>query len=519
MTQKALIYCRVSSKKQSEGGSGLTSQEKRCRQHAMQRGYIVDKVFPDDVTGGGNFTKRKGMVSLLEHVNANPDTSFVVIFDDLKRLARDTKYYLILRETLDALGVRVECLNFNFEDTPEGEFYETVIAAGGQLERKQGARQVRQKIRARFEAGYWGTNPPLGYKMQNERGKPRILVRKEPIASYIQEALEGYARGRFETQMEIKRFLDNCPEFPKNLNRGNEVHPDTIRKMLTNVVYAGMVSMPSWGITPRQGHHEALIDKKTFKINQERLAGKSYAATRKDLAQDFPLRGAVCCADCGSPLTANWTSGRSKKYPYYWCYNKECVSYSKSIRRADIEGEFETLLTKLSPAQEIIKTSKRMFKQQWGLMGEKLKNDASAIDEQIRQLDTQKTKVVDKLIDSNNKDVIKACEQRLEKIEMDKLLLEEKKQQNSKPQADFEKSFRTALTFLSNPHKLWASRNYEHKRAVLKMSFSQHLIYKRKEGFRTVPASSPFRLLGNLTGQESKLVGTRGFEPPTPCTP
>jgi DNA invertase Pin-like site-specific DNA recombinase len=154
MIQKALIYCRVSSKKQSTGGSGLTSQEKRCRQYAAQNGYQVEEVFPDDITGGSNFMKRKGIVALLEHINAHPKTSYTIIFDDLKRLARDTKYHLILRETLDALGVEIECLNFNFEKTPEGEFYETVIAAGGQLERQQGARQVSQKVIARFEAGY-----------------------------------------------------------------------------------------------------------------------------------------------------------------------------------------------------------------------------------------------------------------------------------------------------------------------------------------------------------------------------
>jgi hypothetical protein len=29
----------------------------------------------------------------------------------------------------------VECLNFKFEDTPEGKFIETIIAAQGELER------------------------------------------------------------------------------------------------------------------------------------------------------------------------------------------------------------------------------------------------------------------------------------------------------------------------------------------------------------------------------------------------
>ncbi|MEM7745635.1 MAG: hypothetical protein AAF409_18200 [Pseudomonadota bacterium] len=34
----ALIYCRVSDKKQRTDGHGLESQEHRCRQHAKERG-------------------------------------------------------------------------------------------------------------------------------------------------------------------------------------------------------------------------------------------------------------------------------------------------------------------------------------------------------------------------------------------------------------------------------------------------------------------------------------------------
>ena len=43
--QKAVIYCRVSGKKQKAEGSGLDSQEHRCRQYAEAKGYSVEAVF------------------------------------------------------------------------------------------------------------------------------------------------------------------------------------------------------------------------------------------------------------------------------------------------------------------------------------------------------------------------------------------------------------------------------------------------------------------------------------------
>ncbi|MFK7943658.1 MAG: recombinase family protein [Paracoccaceae bacterium] len=56
-----IIYCRVSSVKQCTSGAGLDSQEHRCRQYAEQKGYAVEAVFPDDVSGGGDFMQRPGM--------------------------------------------------------------------------------------------------------------------------------------------------------------------------------------------------------------------------------------------------------------------------------------------------------------------------------------------------------------------------------------------------------------------------------------------------------------------------
>ena len=49
---KAVIYCRVSNKTQTVRGDGLGSQETRCREFAKHKGYEVEAVFTDDVSGG-----------------------------------------------------------------------------------------------------------------------------------------------------------------------------------------------------------------------------------------------------------------------------------------------------------------------------------------------------------------------------------------------------------------------------------------------------------------------------------
>lgn len=143
----ALLYCRVSSRKQMREGDGLNSQEHRCRQHADSRGYPVERIFLESVSGGLDLAERPALQDLLRYLDAikNNGARYVVIFDDHKRFARHTEMHLLLRRELGARNAKIEYLNFTVDDTPEGEFIETMLAAQAQLERQQNGRQTKQK--------------------------------------------------------------------------------------------------------------------------------------------------------------------------------------------------------------------------------------------------------------------------------------------------------------------------------------------------------------------------------------
>lgn len=322
MQEKALIYARVSDTKQKLEGSGLESQEFRCRQHAAELGYEVEKVFHDDVSGGGDFAKRPGMIALLNYLEKNRKTHYVVIFDDLKRLARDTMFHWQLRHAISDFGARVECLNYKFDDSPEGEFIETLFAAQGQLERKQIGRQTRQKTKARLEAGYHAFIAPVGFKYIKSKLDGKILVRDEPAASIIAEMMEGFAGGRFQTKREAKYFLEGAPEFPKQA--GGTIGNSRIDKILGNPLYAGYIEYKPWGVELRKGRHEGMVSYETFLKIQDRLKGRALAPARVDLNQEFPLRGGVACS-CGNILTACMSKSQTgKHHPYYLCQNRRC---------------------------------------------------------------------------------------------------------------------------------------------------------------------------------------------------
>lgn len=510
----ALIYCRVSDRKQKTDGHGLESQEHRCRQYAQERGLAVEMVFPDDITGGGDFMKRPAMRALLAYLDSEKDRTYVVIFDDLKRFARDTEFHLQLRREFAARGASVECLNFKFEDTPEGRFIETVIAAQGQLEREQNSRQVVQKMKARVEKGYYVFHPPIGYRYAKDKLHGKLLVRDEPAASILTEALEGYANGRFGSQVEVKRFFERQPDFPATYTDGS-MHVSRVKEILQRAVYAGYVDAPNWGISLRKGHHEPLIGFETFERIQERLNGVAKAPVRKDINEDFPLRGFVLCDDCGQPVTSCWSKGRNRHYPYYLCDTPGCESHRRSVPRSDIEQGAQELLRLIQPTRQLFDIARAMFIDAWEMRLAQAHDDKKTLEAQIKDTEDQIEALLDRIVEAASPSVIQAYEKRIDKLERQKIRLSEQSARSVPPQGRFEEFIEHALHFLANPWNIYEKGSLVLKRTVLKLVFAEPLRYSRETGYRTAKTTLPFKVLAQFSSPGYGMVEPIGIEPTT----
>ena len=493
----AIIYCRISSLKQSSDGDGLSGQEHNCRTYAASKGYPVEAVFPDSITGGGDYLKRPGMMALLAYLDAQPDKNYVVIFDDLKRLARDTAAHIALREELTARGATVESPNFAFEETPEGKFIETIIAAQGQLEREQNKRQVVQKMKARVSAGFSVFRAPVGMKYVPHKGGGKILVRDEPLASIAAEALNGYATNRFTTQAEVVRWLEMQPEWPKDKPNGT-IRWQTVVRMLRKEVYAGLVSAPTWGVSIREGQHEGLISVATYERIQRKLKEGVYAARKEGVREDFVLRGAVKCGCCDHNLTAAWCKGNSKRYPYYYCVNPDCEMRSKTIARDKIEGEFAALLGELQPSADLLKVATAMLKDCWNARLKRATEIAAGFHKEAANCDKEINGLLDRIVDATNPRVIKAYERRIEEAEQRKLLALEKANNFIQPKIPMERLIEHTLKYLSAPRTLWDTGVIELQRLVLKLTFSDYLRYTKGKGIEHPEISAPFKIFNKI---------------------
>ena len=79
--------------------------------------------------------------------------------------------------------------------------------------------------------------------------------------------------------------------------------------------------------------------------------------------------------------------------------------------------------------------------------------------------------------------VQKACARKIEHLEADGLVLQEKRAAKPCPKRNFEDMFDLVMNFLASPWKLWSLGHIEDKRSVLKLAISGRLGVHRKQDF------------------------------------
>jgi len=505
--REGLVYVRVSSKRQEVEGHGRESQESRCKQELSALGVTYRKTFPDTYSGGGDFMKRPAMKELISFVDAHPYKKFVVIFDDLKRFARDTEFHLKLRTALKVRDVLPQCLNYKFDDSPEGMFVETVLAAGNELERHQNRRQVVQKMKARLEAGYWAFGVKRGYRMLKDPIHGKLAVHNGKEAKAIKYALEGFSTAIFVRRIDACKYL-----IEKGFWKGKypEKYTDEFTAMLKDCFYLGDIEYQPWEVSRRKGHHEALISEDTFEKNLRRLKNEmSGKKIRKDMSEDFMLRGLIVCVHCTGHLTGASTTkskGANKKYPYYFCQNRKCPLYRKSLSRDEVEKKFAMLLKEQKMKRNVNVLVKNVFDRVWKQEISSMVDRDLSLKQEQAVLEEKSKKLTDLIISSTDDQLIQAYKSQLKQTltEIDAL------SGQFTEGIDYSVPYRTALNksigLLSNPYSVWEKLPLVEKQKLFYFIFMEKLPYDKNEGYRTTEVPSAVRLFEEFATSKPDYV-------------
>lgn len=490
---KALIYCRVSSQRQVDEGHGLDSQEQRCKNYAASKGYEAVAVFNDEGVSGGLFD-RPSMQKLIAYLDSHPADEFVVIFDDLARFARDLNVHLKLKtELVKIRGVKLESPNFNFEDSPEGEFIENILASKAQLDRQQNRRQVIQKMKARLERGYWPFCMPKGLINQKHPTHGKILVRREPYATIYKEAIEKYRDGILPSILDFQVF---CNEKYKELGITHRMSFSTATATLKEILYAGYIEYPKWDVPRMKAQHEGFISIETHEAVQEKLQGHSKPWHRKDYNLDFPLRPHVLCDSCEIPMSGAFNTGRNGiRHPHYYCRGKDCKYIWKTIRKKDFEDKFENLLLAVKPADELIDLTKDVLLAEWD---NRLKNYSQSRNNAQSELN----KIMEEIDDfaeragkAKDQILIDIYEGKIKDLVARKKGIEKQLQKNNYTDKDFGTASEKVFETIKKPLDMWKSDDYNDKRTILFMYFEDKLRYDYYSGFGTAGLAYPIELI------------------------
>lgn len=484
--QNAVIYCRVSSDKQVTDGHGLESQEHRCREYCKKEGYQVIDIFKDEgISGGLGLEHRKGISDLVEHVKDQKGEKTIVVFDDLKRISRDVYFYTLLKNLLKDDNVEFKSPNFNFEDTPEGRFIETISVATGQLEREQNARQVKQKMKARLEQGYWCISKVRGYKY--DKG---LLVPDEPEFSLLKNALKKFAKGDIQTPSEFREYLKS---------KGVKFTESFLYRLIRNMIYAGYYTREQWGVGLTKGNHEPMISMSEFKKIQDRISSRIYK--RRVSEEEFWLKKVYSCADCSKNLSCSFSKGRTKSYLYYYCSNTKCKNRKVNIKPEVLLEELDKTMTSVAfnidQKKEIVSSAKRflliekeVMDMQTKTIEDEIKSLDKKIDSKFKKFDVVSSEIIIKRLESEIE------EQQKNRIELADQLEDLKKISNHDQLMD---KIDEIISFVENIPRLWGIASNDEKFLMFKFVMCKPLSFSFEEKSISNRFEQDYiRLLGDL---------------------
>lgn len=214
---EAVLYCRVSTEKQTQETS-LVRQEEELSRYATKQGYTVSKVFKDQQSGYD--VDREGLLEMMDYMKENNISALFV--QDETRLGRGNARMAVLH-LLQKNDTTVYSLNdagplsLNEMDTMLLE----ILAIVEEYQRKLHNAKIRRGMRRAVENGY---RPEDNLKNRgNLEGRERIEVPIEEIVKLRQKGLTfieiastltnlGYQVSKATVHRRYIEYLDNLEE-------------------------------------------------------------------------------------------------------------------------------------------------------------------------------------------------------------------------------------------------------------------------------------------------------------------
>jgi len=336
--KKAYQYVRISQAEQSNWS--IEGQKDLNQRYAERHQIEIVKTFVDDGRSAKDFD-RPGWKALEKDLSKNRHHIDYLIIPKYDRLIRNTLQGLQQLEKIEnTWKVKVLSAMESYAIDPGDPMFFKLRA-----DLLVNAEFERRVISDRSKFGTWQAkiqgrhigHAPFGYQnARDDRNKP-IIVLDPSRAPVIQMIFYRYLEGDQIGPIAIKAREQGFTIQGRS----------AIRRVLENPIYAGMIRVPAYKDHPERiidGQHEAIIDKHTWYIVQERL-NQTYKHTKTVIHEQMPLRGIILCQSCGIALTGGRSRSHTGAYYYYYRCNA-CKGENHSVIRS--HDQLEQILSLLS---------------------------------------------------------------------------------------------------------------------------------------------------------------------------
>lgn len=345
----AVIYARFSSDRQQE--SSIAVQVKECMKYCEANHIQVIEVYKDEARTGTDGEREEFQRMLAE---APLGRFNLVIIHRWDRFARNVELALAAKKEFEAYGIKVVSVVEDFDDTPEGEFFNLVSLGIAALYSKRLSRESfnGQIENARQGKAHSGT-PLYGYEVVNksyrivpkEAEAIRIMFRMvadghtyRETVNYLNE--QGYRRrdGRplsyfitdqLQNRQYMGEYVFNQYKHIKIPKRGRSI----LKKSESEII-----RIPN-GIP-------AIVDKETFERVQEILKNRKTVKRQNKKKGKYLLTGLITCGICGSAVCGGQKTVRGMPFCDYRCGSKEPHEHKAQIKVVLMDKYIVNLFTR-----------------------------------------------------------------------------------------------------------------------------------------------------------------------------
>ncbi len=173
----------------------------------------------------------------------------------------------------------------------------------------------------------------------------------------------------------------------------------------------------------------------------------------------------------------------------------------------------------LTPAERFFELAKAMLRDAWDNRFVISQSEKAALKLQLDDLNRQIESLLDRVVEANNSAVVSAYENKIDKLERDKIVLRERIAEAVPDKGRFEDCMELAMRFLSSPWKIYKNGDFAMRQTVLRLAFAEPLRYGPNGMYGTPEFSFPFKYLGNFSGSKSEMVLQGRIELPTSPLP